>query len=246
MAVPSSPTLRQRIHALADSGEPALTALDEANERLLRRAKSTFTPLSTGHLALDFDVFTLDNSGTAKEGVGRTYMGFDGYAPTPDTWRRKATAWVWNCVRAPSTRPAKSRIPQTIAAACPRSVESSAPGAGGLGFRWCRHLRGDGRGPCIGIAGLAGEVEPARLRYRRPASRLAADPATLRCFGGTHQCRQAGVGTPRRRESGIHAGFDGSVSYQFRSSGHAQIKSQAQSKSKSHSRWRWQGVGQCG
>ncbi|MFZ3041090.1 MAG: hypothetical protein WA108_04755, partial [Thiobacillus sp.] len=39
------------------------------------------TPLSTGHLALDFDGFTLDNSGTAKEGVGRTYMGFDGYAP---------------------------------------------------------------------------------------------------------------------------------------------------------------------
>jgi len=67
--------------ALAHSGEPALTALDEANERLLRRAKPALTPLSTGHLALDFDAFTLDNSGTAKEGVGRTYMGFDGYAP---------------------------------------------------------------------------------------------------------------------------------------------------------------------
>ena len=81
VAVPSSPTLRQRMDALADAGEPALTALDEANERLLRRAKPAFTPLSTGHLALDFDVFTLDSSGTAKEGVGRTYMGFDGYAP---------------------------------------------------------------------------------------------------------------------------------------------------------------------
>jgi len=80
-AVPSSPTLRQRMDTLADSGDTALTALDEANERLLRRAKPTFTPLPTGHLALDFDVFTLDNSGTAKEGVGRTYMGFDGYAP---------------------------------------------------------------------------------------------------------------------------------------------------------------------
>ena len=59
MAVPSSPTLRQRMDPLADSGEPALTALDEANERLLRRAKPAFTPLSTGHLTLDFDVFTL-------------------------------------------------------------------------------------------------------------------------------------------------------------------------------------------
>ena len=79
--VPSSPTLRQRMDALGAAGDRALVALDEANERLLARAKPTLTPLSTGHLALDFDVFTLDNSGTKKEGVGRTYMGFDGYAP---------------------------------------------------------------------------------------------------------------------------------------------------------------------
>jgi hypothetical protein len=80
-AVPSSPTLRQRMDALGEAGDSALNALDEANERLLTRAKPTLTPLTTGHLALDFDVFTLDNSGTQKEGVGRTYMGFDGYAP---------------------------------------------------------------------------------------------------------------------------------------------------------------------
>lgn len=80
-SVPSSPTLRQRMDTLAASGDAALTALDDANERLLRRAKPNLTPLSTGHLALDFDVFTLNNSGTAKEGIGRTYMGFDGYAP---------------------------------------------------------------------------------------------------------------------------------------------------------------------
>lgn len=79
--VPSSPTLRQRMDTLASAGDRALTALDEANERLLRRAKPTLTPLHTGHLPLDFDVFTLNNSGTTKEGIGRTYMGFDGYAP---------------------------------------------------------------------------------------------------------------------------------------------------------------------
>lgn len=79
--VPSSPTLRQRMDTMAESGDVALTALDDANERLLRRAKPVLTPLASGHLALDFDVFTLDNSGTTKEGVGRTYMGFDGYAP---------------------------------------------------------------------------------------------------------------------------------------------------------------------
>jgi len=79
--VPSSPTLRQRLDALGEAGDRALVALDEANERLLARAQPTLTPLATGHLALDFDAFTLDNSGTKKEGVGRTYMGFDGYAP---------------------------------------------------------------------------------------------------------------------------------------------------------------------
>lgn len=79
--VPSSPTLRQRLDALGQTHDSALSALDEANARLLRRAKPRLTPLASGHLAVDFDVFTLDNSGTAKQGVGRTYRGFDGYAP---------------------------------------------------------------------------------------------------------------------------------------------------------------------
>jgi hypothetical protein len=39
-----------------------VTVLDVANERLLR----PLTPLFTGHLALDLDVFTLANSGVAK------------------------------------------------------------------------------------------------------------------------------------------------------------------------------------
>ena len=31
--------------------------------------------------ALDVDSFAMDNSGTAKEGVGRSYAGADGYCP---------------------------------------------------------------------------------------------------------------------------------------------------------------------
>ena len=58
----------QMAHALGEAGDSALRALDEANERLLARAKPTLTPLSTGHLALDFDVFTLDNSGQQRRG----------------------------------------------------------------------------------------------------------------------------------------------------------------------------------
>ena len=40
-----------------------------------------FSALATGHVPLDIDVFTMDNSGTKKEKVSRTYQGFDGYAP---------------------------------------------------------------------------------------------------------------------------------------------------------------------
>lgn len=34
-----------------------------------------------GYVCLDFDTFTMDNSGTRKEEVSRTYQGFDGYTP---------------------------------------------------------------------------------------------------------------------------------------------------------------------
>ena len=41
----------------------------------------TITPLDTGHIPLDCDVFRMDNSMTKKEGASRIYNGEDGYAP---------------------------------------------------------------------------------------------------------------------------------------------------------------------
>ena len=37
--------------------------------------------LPCGWLLLDVDTFAMDNSGTVKEGVGRTCAGVDGYCP---------------------------------------------------------------------------------------------------------------------------------------------------------------------
>ena len=74
--VPSSARLRQRMDEL--SLEYA-RASDEAIIRFLARIKAPVTPLSTGHVALDMDLFPQDNSGTKKEGVGYTYKGFDGF-----------------------------------------------------------------------------------------------------------------------------------------------------------------------
>lgn len=45
---------------------------------LLTRAQAAVTPLAMGHVALDIDVFGMDNSGTKKQGVSRIYAGYDG------------------------------------------------------------------------------------------------------------------------------------------------------------------------
>ncbi len=49
----------------------------------LVKAKVPVTPLPLAKefVALDIDVFPMDNSGTRKEGVLKTYKGVDGYAP---------------------------------------------------------------------------------------------------------------------------------------------------------------------
>jgi hypothetical protein len=76
--VPSAETLRQRLGEVA----PALRPLvDSCSVEFLKQAGVTFTPLATGHVPLDCDVFAMDNSKTKKEGVSRIYNGEDGYAP---------------------------------------------------------------------------------------------------------------------------------------------------------------------
>ncbi len=81
-AVPSSPTLRQRMdtHASDWFDLPA-----KLNQRLLSSRINghaiDFGTLACGYTAVDFDTFAMDNGGTHKELVGRTYAGVDGYCP---------------------------------------------------------------------------------------------------------------------------------------------------------------------
>jgi hypothetical protein len=58
-----------------------LAVIDKSSIDFLEHAKVPVTPLKMGHVALNIDVFPMDNSGTKKEGVSRTYHGYDGYAP---------------------------------------------------------------------------------------------------------------------------------------------------------------------
>jgi len=76
--LPSSPTLRQRMDAQADALSPRVLAMIET---LLTRRSPQYGVLPCGWLPVDIDTFAMDNGGTAKEGVGRTYAGVDGYCP---------------------------------------------------------------------------------------------------------------------------------------------------------------------
>lgn len=83
--VPSSPTLRQRLDAEAQTivcnwNE---TLLQESAD-LIRKVKAPVTGLEAGEhtvIPLDIDVSPFDNSGTQKEGISLTYKGTVGYAP---------------------------------------------------------------------------------------------------------------------------------------------------------------------
>ena len=76
--LPSSPTLRQRMDAHAVALAEWVPSMIE---RLLGRHAPDYGVLPCGWLPLDIDTFAMDNGGTAKEGVGRTYAGVDGFCP---------------------------------------------------------------------------------------------------------------------------------------------------------------------
>jgi hypothetical protein len=75
--VPGSVWLRQQLetHAVVLRDHT-----DAWSVRLMQRAGAPITA-EGGFVCLDFDTFVMDNSGTRKECVGRTYQGVDGYTP---------------------------------------------------------------------------------------------------------------------------------------------------------------------
>lgn len=77
-SIPSEETLRQRMDDIGDSLRE--TILNE-NIELLISNKIVPTALPNGLVPVDIDVTPMDNSKSKKEGVSRTYKGFDGYAP---------------------------------------------------------------------------------------------------------------------------------------------------------------------
>lgn len=76
--IPSEETLRQRMD---DIGSSLREHILEENVELLRMNGIIPSKLPNGFVPVDIDVTPFDNSKTRKEGVSRTYKGYDGYAP---------------------------------------------------------------------------------------------------------------------------------------------------------------------
>lgn len=76
--IPSEETLRQRMDDIGDSLRQTIL---EENIALLLANDIKPTALENGYVPVDIDVTPMDNSKFKKEGVSRTYKGFDGYAP---------------------------------------------------------------------------------------------------------------------------------------------------------------------
>ena len=76
--IPSEETLRQRMDDIGDSLRQTIL---EQNVEMLLANKIQPTALANGLVLVDIDVTPMDNSKSKKEGVSRTYKGFDGYAP---------------------------------------------------------------------------------------------------------------------------------------------------------------------
>lgn len=75
--IPSSVWMRQRLDA---KGAQLREHTDELSLRLLERTEAPITA-HKGFICADIDTFVMDNSGTQKEEVSRTYQGIDGYTP---------------------------------------------------------------------------------------------------------------------------------------------------------------------
>jgi len=76
--IPSAETLRQRMD---DIGASLRTDILQANTNMFTHYGILPSPLANGFVPVDIDVTPFDNSKTSKEGVSRTYKGYDGYAP---------------------------------------------------------------------------------------------------------------------------------------------------------------------
>ena len=80
--VPSEAAMRSALKTLADADGLTLAKLGECSLNILKeRPIASCTHGNWAYVPCDVDVTCFDNDGSHRENVGRTYHGYDGYAP---------------------------------------------------------------------------------------------------------------------------------------------------------------------
>lgn len=106
---PSAPRLRQRFD---EEAEAIIPLIDAASTQFVASVNAPITALSSGHVALDMDVFPQDNSGTKKEAISYTYKGYDGYAPLAAYLGNEG--WCLACELRPGSQHAQKEFAYTL------------------------------------------------------------------------------------------------------------------------------------
>lgn len=106
---PSAPRLRQRFD---EDAEAIIPLVDAASVEFVAAVDAPITALSTGHVALDMDVFPQDNSRTKKEAISYTYKGYDGYAPIAAYLGNEG--WCLACELRPGSQHAQKEFAYTL------------------------------------------------------------------------------------------------------------------------------------
>lgn len=128
--VPSSPILRQRLDAAAqtiDVNWNELLLLESA--KLIRNVQAQVSGLEAGehrYIPLDIDVSPFDNSGTKKEGGSRTYKGSMAMHQSLLTLVKKAMPAMWSFEKESH----KKRMALDFCL-CPSDYRRAPPGANG-------------------------------------------------------------------------------------------------------------------
>jgi hypothetical protein len=80
--VPSESAMRSAMKTLADADGHSIAKLSECSLNILKaRPIASCTHDGWAYVPCDVDVTCFDNDGSHRENVGRTYHGYDGYAP---------------------------------------------------------------------------------------------------------------------------------------------------------------------
>ena len=127
--VPSAPSMRQRFDEHASA---MIVIVDAASTDFLRHVRAPVTPViirpgtapgaaTHKYVALDIDVFPMNNSGTRKEGVSYTYKGFDGYAPIAAYLGEEG--WCLACELRPGSQHGQKEFIYFLERVVPRALE---------------------------------------------------------------------------------------------------------------------------